>query len=330
VWLGLFSTLAIAQFWSLANDIMTEGEGKRLFPLIAAGGTLGGILGAQIAARAAKWLHPYELMLLASAMLAGCMWLTHLSHGAGLGHRQRAPVEVAPERDRRGGFTLLLKDRYLLLIAAAVLLLNFVNTTGDFILAEMVTAKARTVVDAARREVIAAFYGDFQTWTSVLTAFVQIILVGRVFKRFGVATALLFLPLIAVVGYGASAALPMLAVVATVKVVENSTDYSLQNTIQQALFLPTSRDAKYKAKAAIDTLSVRLGDLLSTGLVIVGARMHLSTVGFSLVNVVAGLGWLWVALRLRRKHGELVTASERRRAVVALPLVPQRLPMPMA
>lgn len=60
---------------------------------------------------------------------------------------------------------------------------------------------------------------------------------------------------------------------ATVKVVENSTDYSLQNTVQQALFLPTSRDAEYKAKAAIDTLFVRLGDLGSTGVVFVGALL---------------------------------------------------------
>src|SRR5678815_1457558 len=79
VWLGIFSTLSIAQFWSLANDIMTESEGKRLFPIIAAGGTIGGILGAQIAARAIEWVHPYQLMLLAAALLAGCMLLTHKS-----------------------------------------------------------------------------------------------------------------------------------------------------------------------------------------------------------------------------------------------------------
>ena len=110
------------------------------------------------------------------------------------------------------------------------------------------------------------------------------------FKKVGVGGALLFLPLLAITGYGAAALVPLLAIVATVKVVENSTDYSLQNTIQQALFLPTSRDAKYKAKSAIDTFSVRLGDLVSTGLVFLGAQIHLSTLGFSIANVIAGLG----------------------------------------
>ena len=212
---------------------------------------------------------------------------------------------------------MLVSDRYLLLIGLSVLFLNFVNTTGDFILAEMVNAKAQLVAVAARRHFIGAFYGDFQTWVSTLTAVIQIVVVGRVFKKVGVGGALLFLPLLAITGYGAAALVPLLAIVATVKVVENSTDYSLQNTIQQALFLPTSRDAKYKAKSAIDTFSVRLGDLVSTGLVFMGAQIHLSTLGFSIANVIAGLGWIWIALHLRRRQIALVAAGAAARRPVA-------------
>jgi AAA family ATP:ADP antiporter len=308
VWLGVFSSLAIAQFWSLANDIMTESEGRRLFPLIAAGGTVGGIVGAQIAARAIDRLHPFQLMLLAAGLLGICMLLTHASHGAGLGHRERVPDGPATERDPRGGFTLLLKDRYLLFIGLAVLILNAVNTTGDFILAQLVNAKAQALPPEARRHFIGAFYGDFQTWVSALTAVVQIVVVARVFKAVGVGSALLFLPLLAAAGYGATALVPMLTVVAAVKVIENSTDYSLQNTIQQALFLPTSRDAKYKAKSAIDTFSVRLGDLVSTGLVFLGVQLQLSTMGFAVVNLVAALLWVWVAFQLRRRQLALAPA----------------------
>jgi len=181
-------------------------------------------------------------------------------------------------------------------------MLNFVNTTGDFILARMVNDSAQALPASERKHFIGAFYGDFQTWVSTLTAVIQIVVVGRVFKRMGIGRALLFLPFVAVVGYGASAILPLLAVVGTVKVIENSTDYSLQNTIQQALFLPTSRDAKYKAKSAIDTLSVRLGDLVSTGLVVAGTALNFSTLGFAIVNVVMGLGWIWVSINLRRRQ----------------------------
>ncbi len=189
-----------------------------------------------------------------------------------------------------------------MLIALSVLLLNLVNTTGDFILAQMVNAKAAALAPAARRHFIGAFYGDFQTWVSALTAVIQIVVVARVFKKVGVGGALLFLPLVALGGYGATALVPLLGIVAAVKVVENSTDYSLQNTIQQALFLPTSRDAKYKAKSAIDTLSVRLGDLVSTGLVFVGTQLQLSRVGFAIANVGAALAWVWVAVQLKRQQ----------------------------
>jgi AAA family ATP:ADP antiporter len=304
VWLGIFSTLSIAQFWSLANDLLTEEDGRRLFPLVAAGGTVGGIVGAQIAARAMSWFDPYQLMLVAAGILAICIVLTHLTRGHGFARQEGAPREPAA-RDERGGFTLILRDRYLMLIAGAVILLNLINTTGDYILAEQVNAKAHHLADAAeRRRFIGQFYGDFQTWVSVLTAAVQILLVGRLFRLMGLARSLFLLPLLAFAGYGASALLPGLALVATVKVIENSTDYSLQNTIQQALFLRTSRDSKYKAKAAIDTFLVRVGDLGSMALVAAGVHLGLSVFGFAMMNVAAAVAWLWIVRRLARHQAE--------------------------
>jgi len=299
VWLGIFSTVAIAQFWSLANDVMTEAEGKRLFPMVAAGGTVGGIFGAQIAARLIDG-HPQQLMLVAAAILVSCALLTHMTYGAAAAHRIRVPDGPAQERDRRGGFSLVLSDRYLLLIALSVLILNFVNTTGDFLLAQLVNAKALALPHAQQEHYIAAFYGNFQTFISVLTALVQILVVARAFKLIGIGSSLLFLPLFAFAGYATSALLPLLGLVATVKVVENSTDYSLQNTLQQALFLRTSRDAKYKAKAAIDTLFVRLGDLGSTGLVFLGTLWGFSVARYALLNVAMSAAWIVVALRLRQ------------------------------
>jgi AAA family ATP:ADP antiporter len=133
---------------------------------------------------------------------------------------------------------------------------------------------------------------------------VQILVVGRLFRMLGLARSLFLLPLLAFAGYGASAMLPGLALVATVKVVENSTDYSLQNTIQQALFLRTSRDSKYKAKAAIDTFLVRVGDLGSMALVAAGVHLGLSVFGFAMTNVAAALAWLWIVSRLARHQAE--------------------------
>jgi ATP:ADP antiporter, AAA family len=333
VWLGIFSTLAIAQFWSLANDILTHAEGQRLFPLVAAGGTVGGIVGSQIAARAMSVLDPYQLMLVAAALLTGCIALTHHGHMAGLAHRRLIPAthHSAP-RDHRGGFGLVKHDRYLMLIAASVVILNLINTTGDFILAQIVNEHARTLATGAadatavRRQFIAAFYGDFQTWVTVLTAVAQFLVVARVFKAIGVGHALYVLPIIAVTGYGATLLLPVLAVVACVKVVENGADYSLQNTIQQALFLPTSRDAKYKAKAAIDTVGVRLGDLASTGLVFVGVQAGLELIHYALANFLAAGLWLLVVARLARRHRRLTAADPSGPVVAGTTAVTASLP----
>lgn len=299
VWLGIFSTLSIAQFWSLATDAMSEADGKRLFPMVAAGGTLGGIFGSQIAARVIDG-HPHQLMVVAAAVLVVCAFLTHVTHTVVTGRPASVVAAPSAARDRRGGFTLVIRDRYLLLIALSVLVLNFVNTTGDFLLAQLVNVRAHALPVEQRGAFIGSFYGDFQTYISVLTSFVQVVVVARAFKLLGLGGSLLFLPLFAFAGYGLAGVLPLLGLVATVKVVENATDYSLQNTTQQALFLSASRDAKYKAKAAIDTLFVRLGDLASTGLVFVGAQVGLTTTGYAVINVVVSGAWIWLAFRVRR------------------------------
>jgi AAA family ATP:ADP antiporter len=320
VWLGIFSTMSIAQFWSLANDLLTETEGERLFPLIAIGGTLGAIVGAQIAARSIGAFGPFGLMLLAALLVVGCMACT--ASGAQAWRARGTPAATATAatasarrprvvHDPHNGFTLLLADRYLLLIACAVLLVNVVNTTGDYMLAELVSRAADAAsagaadAEAARRTWIGVFYGNFQTAISALTALAQMLLVARLFQRAGLERALFVLPAIVLFGYATVALLPLLGLLAAVKVLENSTEYSLQNTLQQALFLPTSRDAKYKAKAAIDTFVVRAGDVGSAALVWIGTQVALGVQGFAVANVLVGLLWLLVIVRLARRHRAL-------------------------
>jgi len=305
IWLGIFSTLSIAQFWSLANDVMTEPQGKRLFPLIAVGGTAGGIAGAQFAARAFRHLSPEAMMLVAAGLLLMCMLLTAASHG----HRGPTKRREAPA-DRRGGFTLVLSDRYLFLIALSVVALNLITATGDFVVAQLVTAKANLLPAAERGRFIGAFYGDLQTWITAATTLAQILVVARVFKAIGVAGALFIMPIMLVSGYGLFALLPLLSTVTVLRVAEGTADYSLQNTIQHALFLPTSRDAKYKAKSAIDTLSKRVGDLGSTAIVFAGTTWAAWGVrGFAIVNAVLAVLWIVVSSRLARRLRALTPAA---------------------
>jgi AAA family ATP:ADP antiporter len=118
----------------------------------------------------------------------------------------------------------------------------------------------------------------------------------------GIRGALFVLPVIALVNYSLIAVAPVLAMVRVGKILENSTDYSIQNTLRQALFLPTTREAKYKAKAAIDTFFTRTGDVVSAGFVAVGHFVALTTSAFAGINVVLTILWLWVARRIAQEH----------------------------
>jgi AAA family ATP:ADP antiporter len=138
---------------------------------------------------------------------------------------------------------------------------------------------------------------------NVAGVLVQLFVVSRVLKYFGVRIAILVLPAIALGGYGLLAFYPLLSVVRWAKTAENATDYSLQNTVRNVLFLPTTREQKYKAKQAIDTFFVRAGDVLSAALVFAGTNwLRFDTKQFALVNLVLVAAWLALAVAIGREH----------------------------
>jgi AAA family ATP:ADP antiporter len=95
-----------------------------------------------------------------------------------------------------------------------------------------------------------------------------------------------------------------------VKIFENSTDYSLNNTVRHALFLPTSREAKYNAKAATDTFFVRGGDVISAACVFVGTRwLSLNVPKMAILNTALVVAWIVTAVLIRRRHAALSAAA---------------------
>jgi len=110
------------------------------------------------------------------------------------------------------------------------------------------------------------------------------------------------LPVLALASYSILALVPILMIVRWTKILENSTDYSIMNTVRQALWLPTTREAKYKAKAAVDTFFTRGGDVLQAGVVFVGTSIGIGVIGFSWVNVALTIAWLFAATRIYSEH----------------------------
>jgi AAA family ATP:ADP antiporter len=314
VWVGIFNLMVVAQFWSFANDVYTPEQGKRLFAILGLGQTFGAILGGVVAKQLIGPLGIHQLMLVAAGLLVAYLVITRIVsrrvlRAAAVGGA--TPAAEAP-LDRRGGFELVRRDRYLLLIGLLLLVLNFVNTNGVYVLGRVIAQEAgRLAATGAthglsagefEKRFIGAFYADYYTWVNVVSAFVQLFLVSRIMKRFGVRTALYMLPIVAFGGYSMLAFAPILALIRVAKIGEDALDYSLNNTARHALFLPTSREAKYKAKAAIDTLFVRAGDLLSAGLVFVGALWSFQVREFALANLALVLVWLLIVIAIGRRH----------------------------
>lgn len=368
IWIGIFNVMILAQFWGFANDLYTNQEGERLFPIVQVGGAVGAIAGAAVVSGMIEPLGLYLPMLLAGALLVASLLLTNWVDRR---ERQRTEATVSPElstafapaatgefrldtgefknlrealrealeRQERGeplepevaerkgstgrraeptakptgAFALVLRTRYLLYIAVLVLLLNWVNTNGENLLNFLITRAGESAVAADATgeltvgEYAGAFRASFYYWVNVATLVTQLFLVSRIIKYLGVHVGIMILPVIAIGSYGLIALFPILSYVRWAKTAENSTDYSLQNTVQQALFLPTTREQKYKAKQVTDAFSKRVGDTLAGLTVFVVANLLSTNLRyFAWLNVGLVLVWLVVAWRIGREYRELV------------------------
>jgi AAA family ATP:ADP antiporter len=311
IWLGIFNVFAVSQFWQFANDLYTEGQGRRLFPLVGVGASLGAWIGASSVPTLVESLGftPYTLMVTAAVMLAITTLISVIVNRREAASAEPAAAKAADQPlGREGGFELVLKDRYLLWIMLLVVILNVVNTTGEFLLRSVVETRAEALSTtgadpvAAQQAFVGSFYGSFYGWVNLLGFLLQLFVASRAIRFLGVRGSLFILPVLAFVNYSIIAVVPLLAVIRIGKILENGTDYSIQNTVRQALFLPTSREAKYKAKAAIDAFGQRAGDVLQAGMVLGGTSIGLGAAAFAWINVALTAAWLGIAGQIAREH----------------------------
>ncbi len=311
VWIGVFNMMVVAQLWSFANDLYDPERGKRLFPLVALGASLGAALGSKVASLLVGLIGVDAMLLVAAALLVACAGLfvvcerlsRRVPRGAEPMPAAAPAAEVIESAEPQGAFALVLRHRYIALIALFTLVFNFANSNGEYILGKLVKAEALQAVASGVigpgdvRAFVGKAYADFYFTVNVVGVLVQAFLVSRIIRYVGMTGALLVLPLLTLGSSVAVLAMPVLAVFRVGKTLENATDYSLNNTARQMLWLPTSAELKYKAKQAVDTFFVRLGDVSSALLVYAGAELlSWSVRGFALVN--AALSLIWVALAL--------------------------------
>jgi AAA family ATP:ADP antiporter len=315
IWVSIFGVVVVAQLWAFAADSFNLKSGQRLFPVIMLGANLGALAGAKSAQLAVGALTPVGLMLIATALLLATLAVAGPERRAvPEGSRPVVAQPGAPVPRLLGGIGLVLRDRYLLLIALLVVLLNWINTTGEFILADFVqrdaaqrAAESGGVLDAGA--LIAAFYGNFQFWVTLTGLAIQLFLVARIYRYVGVRGALIVHPVVVALGYGLiafspviGAFVPVFTLIRLVKIAENSIDYSLMNTTRHALFLPVDRDSKYEGKTAIDSFFWRFGDLVQAGVVFAGLNwLGWGVSQFATLSLALALVWIGLAVAIGRE-----------------------------
>ncbi|HZI80806.1 MAG TPA: hypothetical protein VFD69_14895, partial [Vicinamibacterales bacterium] len=145
VWVGIFNISLVAQFWSFANDLYSKESGARLFPIIVIGMTAGAPLGSLVAGRLFQSGLAPELILQVSAVLLAVTALLYVVVNARETAHGEARQEALPGRS---GFALVLSNPYLRVIAALIVLLNVVNTTGEYLVARLLSAEVQALAAA--------------------------------------------------------------------------------------------------------------------------------------------------------------------------------------
>jgi AAA family ATP:ADP antiporter len=321
LWMGIFNLMVMAQFWSFANDLYSAEQGKRLFAIVGFGGSVGAAVGALVTSVLIQRVGELGMMLVAAVTLLVGMGLTNVIHRRDHQKADPSGPSTQPSSDeplgKAGGFQLVLKERYLLLIGLLTLTVQVVNTNGNYILNETLAQMARGAVESGTAagqtegQIIGSFMAVMDFWQNILSLAIQFFLVSRIFKWVGVGGALFVLPMLALGSYSLIALLPVLSLIRVSKITENATDYSLQNTLRRALFLPTSREAKYKALQAVETFFWRAGDMLSAILTFVVVQwLALSVRGYAVVNIAIVALWLMIAIQLYRENRQLTAQPE--------------------
>jgi AAA family ATP:ADP antiporter len=304
LWLGIFNVMVIAQFWAFANDLYSQEQGKRLFPLIGVGSSLGAWVGSIRAGQIVGASGPLRLLLSGAAILIVCALLARVANRMTTKRDVREAAVADKPLGGEGAFALIRQDRYLMLIAALTVLLNVVNTSGEYLFGRFVVEQADLVhgtgadAAAARQQFIGETYSRLFSAVNLLGFLLQMFVVSRLFKYLGVGKSLFMHPVVAMTGYLLMMRAPSVQLMAGLKVLDNSIDYSLGNTTKQALWLPTSREAKYKAKQAVDSFFMRAGDVVQAGIVFTAERLAAGIPALASVNVVLAGAWLGVAAML--------------------------------
>lgn len=297
VWISVYNLFVVSVAWSLMADVFDSAQAKRLFAFIAAGASVGGLVGPALSALLVGSLGESGLMLLAALLLGAALALKfsliRWREIGGAGRPGAAPAE-STRRPVPGnpfsGLTRVMQSPYLLGIAGFVVLLATVTT---FLYFEQARLVAELFPDRAAQVRV---FGIIDVVVQAGALLSQLFITGRLAQKLGVRVLLAIVPLLVGVGFVGLALMPSFAVLAALMIVRRIGEYAFVRPGREMLFAPLDAESKYKAKNVIDTVVYRAGDAVSgwakTALDMFGQGAGLVAVAGAICALLWGyLGW---------------------------------------
>ncbi|HEX4853328.1 NTP/NDP exchange transporter [Arenimonas sp.] len=262
IWVAVFNLFAVSVFWSFMADIYTDPEARRLYGFIAAGGTVGGLLGPEITSRLVSQLGVGNMLLVSAGFLGLCL-VCILRLGPWARQRERNRGNLAEDEAMGGrvleGLRRIAADP---LLRALAFLMFFGVGVGTLLYNEQnAIVREMTAGNPAAAEQATAFFSTIDKWINWVVLVVQVFLTRTLLTRYGVAPLLLVPALAIMAGFCVLFASPLPMLVAVVQVLTRASEFSLSKPARETIYTRVDREARYKAKAAIDTVVYRGGDL---------------------------------------------------------------------
>ena len=303
VWTTVFNLVVVSVFWSFMADIWREEEGRRLFGVIAAGGSLGGIAGPAAARALAGAVGTAGLTLIAAALLGATVVTIVL-----LGRERRGLPAAGAARAEEpvggavlAGLARLVASPFLLGVAALVALGSLL---GMIVYIELAKAAASAFASAAERT---AFYSERDLWVNGASLVLQLLVVGPLARRFGVRPLLVGAAVLALAAFAGLAAAPAIGVLLAVNVQLRATEFGLGKPNRDMLYTVVDAEAKYKVKNVVDTVVYRGSDVLSgwvhAALGLLGLTLAgIAAFGAAVAALLVAIAWA-VGSGYRRRGG---------------------------
>lgn len=299
IWVSVFNLFVVSVFWSFIVDIFDSEQGKRLFGILAAGATIGAILGYMITSLLVEnvgraWLVVIAIIFLEFAVLASRK-LSFLAGALELtGHREDSSKPVGG--GVWAGLTHTLRSPYLAGLALFILLYSMTST---FLYFQQASIAQENFPDRAART---AFFANIDLLVNSVTLFLQLFVTGRLVSALGIVAALCILPLVSVAGFAALAANPSTAVLVLAQVGRRAANFAIARPAREILFTSSSREDRYKSKNFIDTVVYRGGDQVASWSYAGLMGLGLALGQIALVAIPLSIAWLVLSIWLGRSH----------------------------